>query len=130
MTKEEERECKKCGKSQLTLYMCSSVVYRCVDIRCCYSSASVSCKVLVGGTYFIVVCVAPFEWGLQRDFCGIRHAVSEQTSYKLAELHAGIEIELETLRATPNFAHRVCHILCNRCLACIVEGGSQFEHKM
>ncbi len=44
--------------------MCNSVVCRYVEIRCCYGSASVLCKVLAGGTYFIV-CVPPFEWRLQ-----------------------------------------------------------------
>ncbi len=36
MTKEEEREREMCGKSQLMLYMCGSVVYRCVEIDCCF----------------------------------------------------------------------------------------------
>ncbi len=47
----------------------------------------------------------------------------------VAKLHAAIEIEFETLRVTPDFACRVCNILRNRCLACIAEGGWQFEHK-
>ncbi len=61
----------------VNLYMCGSVVYRYVKIRCCYGSASMLCKVLAGGTYFIVVYVPQFEWELQRDFYRIRHTVSE-----------------------------------------------------
>ncbi len=124
------------------LYMCGSVVYKCIVIRCCYGSASVSCKVLARGIYFIVVCVLPFKY-YSEFFCGIRHQLCDYSLWgvfkdkvfthsprNLAGLHAAIETEFETLHATPDFARRVCHILRNRCLACIAEGGSHFEHKM
>ncbi len=111
--------------------MCHGIVYRCVEICCCYGSASVSCKVLAGGMYFVVVCLPPFEWELQRDSWGmLKDKVFTHSLHNLAELRAAIEIEFETLHATLDFTHRVCRILYNHCLACIAEDGSQFEHKM
>ncbi len=112
--------------------MCGSVVYRCTEIRCSRGNASVLCKVLIRGMYFIFASVSSFEWGLQREFCGIsrfpnltpcdysfrgvlKDNVFAHFPINLAKLHAAIETEFETLRATPDFTHRVCYILCNRC---------------
>ncbi len=103
------------------LYMCVwYVVYRCVEIHCCYSNASMLCKVLVGGKHFIVVCIPPFEWGLQWDLCGVlKDKVFAHSPRNLAELRAAVETECH-----------ICRILCNRCLAYIAEGDWQFKHKI
>ncbi len=61
---------------------------------------------------------ARFLWNLA---CGFR--IDWYSPCNLAELCAAIEMEFETLHATPDFARRVYFILRNRCLACIAEGG-------
>ncbi len=56
--------------------------------------------------------------------------IDRYSPHNLAELRVAIETEFETLQEAPDFAHSVCHILHNRCLACIAEGDFQFKHKM
>ncbi len=115
------------------LYMYGSVVYRCVEIHCCYGSASLSCKLLAGVTYFIVVCVSPFGWDYSKIFLTpwdyslwrvLEDEVFSHPPCKLVESHAVIGTDFETLHATPDFTSHVCYIFRKRCLACIAEGGS------
>ncbi len=73
---------------------------------------------------------ARFLQNLARGFQTHRYLVDKWCTNCIIRVHAAIETEFETLRATPDFARRVCHILRNRCLACIAEGSSEFEHKM
>ncbi len=110
--------------------MCGSVVYRCVEICCCYGGASVWCKELAGGIILLLsayihlngdyskIFLTPCDyslWGVLKD------KVFAPSPCNLAELQAAIETESETIRATLDFASCVCHILCNHSLACIAE---------
>ncbi len=137
MTKEEEKEREKRGKRQLQLYICVSVVYKCVEIRCC-------CGVEVlhflndhfGEWIGRRGCIEWPLYSLDLTSCDyllwrmLKDKVLEHSPRNQTELCAAIETEFETLHAKPEFALRVCLILGNCCLACIAERCSQFEHKM
>ncbi len=108
--------------------MCGTVVYRCVEICCCFG---------VEVRHFLddhfddwIGCRGRTEWPPQSPDstscdCSLWGVLKDKVFAHLprnvAALRAAIETEFETLHATPDFTRRVCHIIRNCCPAYIAE---------